>query len=159
MKIVYGDITKVPRDIIIHQCNCVTTIGKGLSHTLFTAFPYSDIYSKRVKPDKPGEIIVRHSEDHRPDIIAFLAQYYPGKAKNSFDTAKKREEWFRECLDKMYELLSSKENVNKKLTIAFPYGIGCGLGGGNWSTYEKMLDDFAVKMKNTTHKIIIVKKQ
>ena len=28
-------------------------------------------------------------------------------------------------------------------SVAFPHQIGCGLAGGNWATYEAMLEDFA----------------
>jgi hypothetical protein len=28
--------------------------------------------------------------------------------------------------------------------IAFPYGIGCGLAGGNWKRYEEMIEEFAL---------------
>ena len=28
-------------------------------------------------------------------------------------------------------------------SVAFPYGIGCGLAGGNWEEYQAMLEEFA----------------
>jgi hypothetical protein len=28
-------------------------------------------------------------------------------------------------------------------SLAFPYGIGCGLAGGDWKVYETMLRDWA----------------
>jgi hypothetical protein len=31
-------------------------------------------------------------------------------------------------------------------SIAFPYGIGCGLAGGNWKDYSKLLEAFAEKV-------------
>ena len=51
-----------------------------------------------------------------------------------------RERWFAQCLEELGQC-DSYQN------LAFPYQIGCGLAGGNWSRYLAMIQDFAVKYK------------
>ena len=56
------------------------------------------------------------------------------------DTPQEREQWFAQCLEELGQC-DSYQN------LAFPYQIGCGLAGGNWSRYLAMIQDFAVKYK------------
>ena len=56
------------------------------------------------------------------------------------DTPQEREQWFAQCLEELGQC-DSYQN------LAFPYQIGCGLAGGNWSRYLSMIEDFAVKYK------------
>ena len=34
-------------------------------------------------------------------------------------------------------------------SIGFPYGIGCGLAGGDWNKYERLLEGFAERARDT----------
>ena len=47
-----------------------------------------------------------------------------------------REEWFRYCLG----LIDKVDGVK---SVALPWQIGCGLAGGDWIVYEKMIRDWA----------------
>ena len=131
--IIRGDLTKIPlgtHDYLVHQCNCKTTHGLGLSATLFEAHPHADIYgdgSRRI----PGEIIVR-----KP-VINLLGQFYPGPPRYSNDSTTKRKAWFKQGLDKI-----SSSGIEIK-NLYFPYKIGCGLAKGCWRIYSGMLEDWA----------------
>jgi hypothetical protein len=37
----------------------------------------------------------------------------------------------------------AKQTDFKRISIAFPLGIGCGIGGGSWKKYERLLASFA----------------
>ena len=60
-----------------------------------------------------------------------FGQYSPYKNGESQSV---RIKYFKDCIR---SLENSKEISHNK--IAMPYGIGCGLGGGNWEDYEKIL--------------------
>lgn len=66
-----------------------------------------------------------------------FSQRYPGKPNGTDDTYEMRKKWFQECLGRI-----SLKFKNLK-SIAFPYGIGCGLAQGIWREYEAMIVDFA----------------
>nr|QBK89839.1 MAG: SNF2 subfamily protein [Pithovirus LCPAC101] len=103
--IINGDICDSDTQYIAHQCNCVTNHAKGLGKTIFTKFPYSDIYSTRANyKDTPGNIIIRGDGLNNRYIINILSQFYPGKVKYNNDTSEKRKVWFRECLVKISQI-------------------------------------------------------
>ena len=74
-------------------------------------------------------------EDRRT-IVNMYAQFAPGKAGRGDDSAEKRLQWFRSCLRRVGRLAGVS-------SVAVPYGIGCGLAGGNWDDYEAELQGFA----------------
>jgi len=149
-----GDLLESKADFIAHQCNCVTTKSKGLSSLIFEKFTYADIYSSRSKPDKLGTIIVcGNSNQAQRYVINMLAQYYPGKPRfypeksrsypgHTRDSEERRLQAFQQCLDQIAQI----PDISGK-SIAFPYGIGCGLAGGNWEKYEKILSDWSCCVK------------
>ena len=170
-----GDLLHLEENIpIVQQCNCLCVRPHGLSSSIANRFPYANLYSTRraengrnlaVPEDRgiPGTVKIMSSPDDKkdkePDVICLLGQWDYGKADyfgkmNTVrdpqyrDTMLNREVWFRECLDEL-------GTIDKYDTFAFPFGIGCGLAGGNWSRYEWMIRDFAHRFHKN---VLIVKK-
>lgn len=125
VQIIEGDILNITDLLIAQQCNCISKGGKGFYLSVIKKYPDQDPYKTRDGPSLPGTIQVDKN------IIHLFAQWAPGSSKLSCDTKDQRIFWFKQCLDLVDQL-----NLNK---IAVPYGIGCGLAGGHWPTYEKML--------------------
>ncbi len=125
---VEGDLLEADEQYIVHQVNAQTNKGLGLSASLFKRYPYANVYSDGTKRI-PGQIIVRK------DIINLVGQDKPGKATKK-ESAEKREGWFQSGLD----LISQIDYLD---SVAFPYGIGSGLAGGNWENYYGMIYEFA----------------
>lgn len=161
VEIIQGDILEAKEKYIAHQCNAVSNQAGGLAYYIFKKFPYSDIYSERPYPFKvsrshfPGNIILKGNGEDQRFIINAIAQYYPGKPVNDIhilDGKKIREGYFRMCLSKI-------SNIDNLESIAFPFGMGCGLAGGDWDTYYNMIDLFSSsvnKLKNA--KVVLYKK-
>ena len=53
-------------------------------------------------------------------------------------TKENRLQWFKECLDEI-------EKIEDLESVAFPYKIGCGYGGGDWNDYLKLIEQFSEK--------------
>jgi O-acetyl-ADP-ribose deacetylase (regulator of RNase III) len=134
---VIGNLLDAPEQYIAHQCNAMSKGAAGLARALFNRFSYADTYSKRIVPNQPGTIQVLGNGTSERLIINMYAQYYPGNpVPGNWDDKIARERYFKDCLDAIAKLPDLK-------SIAFPFGIGCGLAGGNWENYSKMLEDFA----------------
>lgn len=90
----------------------------------------------------PGVIEFRQQDNV---IVAnMLAQYYTGKGDRfgNTDTSVQREQWFSECLEHLKAYVV--DNLHQqRVSVAFPWQIGCGLAGGNWDRYLTMLMEFA----------------
>lgn len=135
------DIIATDIQCIVHQCNCVTTYGKGLYADIAIAFPWADIYKSRPAfrvgsmHTQPGTIAISGNGISERFVIGLMAQKHPGKPSEG-DTIEQRQAWFKLCL----ELIPRFEDIDE---VAFPHGIGCGLAGGDWKVYEQMIVDFA----------------
>jgi hypothetical protein len=80
-----------------------------------------------------------------------MAQFGPGKprlGRSSGDDARQRRQWFWQCLGRIE---SRKPRIKQ---LAFPEKIGCGLAGGDWSTYKEMIRTFARRNRDIQVDII-----
>ena len=171
MHIKKGNLLTSNCDIIVQQCNCVTIKSHGLSNAINNKYPYADMYSQRKAKsgnmaktaDTPGtcKIMVPHSPGD-PHVACLLGQYYPGKSGNYWsksythvkeydDSTENRLLWFEQALDSLENQLAN--DYTDITTVGFPYNIGCGLAGGDWKKYRKLLEEFA---ENNNHLQIIV---
>lgn len=163
--IINGDLVKAPADLVVQQCNCLTVRPHGLSQYLKDKFG-KDPYSSRqamgnrrnlaVPKDRPrpGTVKIYTRKKIRPYHLACLfSQFAPGKPNVYYkdicvehgivDDRKARVEWFKkslQVLDKKIQKLGCK-------SVAFPYLIGCGLGGGDWKVYSQAIADWAADKK------------
>lgn len=157
---------------IVQQLNCIGVNGRGLAKAVATAFPYADAYATRQPSgtwgvaaaasfSRPGSIDVCRPAGRfaGPVVLNMYSQWEMGAplkynrvpAPGSLpDSLEQRERWFQECLDAV-------SRVDPLPTsIAFPMHIGCGLGGGRWQNYERMIHAFAA---NHPHVSVLIVKQ
>ena len=137
-----GNLLDAPEDCIVHQCNC-TTAGKeasGLAFDIFEKFPWANIYTTSTPKEwrQPGRVVLCGDGTERRWVANLMGQRLPGRARTVDDTSTMRQRWFQRGLDE----LSKVEHIK---SFAFPHGIACGLAGGDWETYEKMLRGFSKK--------------
>ncbi len=162
---------------LVQQCNCLTTKAHGFSAQAVKQLgPYADIYGGRCNKKgctnlacdadraEPGTFRILYSRDaHRqqaPGVVCLFAQWSPGKIGSRMqrdiypshpgegeEDDEVREKWFAQALDKLLQWCKEGEDQSKLWKFAFPHGIGCGLAGGDWDTYAKMIDDFARRAK------------
>ena len=128
---------------IAHQTNCISTFALGLAKNIFDIFPWSNIYHSHTIRI-PGKIIVCGNGKDQRFIVNMMGQKYPGKS----DSKEQKLIWFRQCLNEISLFTRTFKNVS----IAFPYKIGCGMAGGQWSDYLSILELFA----NTHPNICVV---
>ena len=157
---VIGDLLNAKEPYVAQQCNCNTVTARGLSSGIAKRWKHGDVYSARSKksantaqdPDEPGTVVITRAEVDEagvPVLLHLMAQWTPGKLGSSNryypktyqDTRVNREQWFQDCLDAIDDYVRPPD------TVAMPYLIGCGLAGGKWETYQKMLEKCKTKIK------------
>ena len=135
-KVIEGDLFDATETYLCHQCNCVTKRAAHLAKAVFTKFPYADIYSPRKGMDKAGTVIIKGNGKDQRFVVNMLGQFYPGVAQyptGKVDGFKARLHYFWCCLQEMTLLEGD---------FAFPYMMGCGAAGGDWSRYHDGLKWF-----------------
>lgn len=130
MKIINGNILDTKKGIICHQINCKGVMGAGLALQIRNRWihVYND-YRKYYLADnlKLGFIFLTQVTDGL--FVANLCGQddYRGKRPlTDYDA-------LRSC----FEQLSTIKNIS----VYIPYGIGCGLAGGNWKTVEQIISE------------------
>jgi O-acetyl-ADP-ribose deacetylase (regulator of RNase III) len=141
MKIIAGDLLDADADYIVQQCNCLSTKPHGLSETIAKKWPEADPYSVRRKLNGRNMAVISDRAVAGTILVlgkvicAFgqVAMGKPGRfdSVGRPDSAADRLNYFKACLGQIALL--------KPKSIAFPYKIGCGLAGGDWPTYEAVL--------------------
>lgn len=148
LTIVTGNILSSKEQYIAHQCNCVTTTAAGLADVIFKKWSIADCYSIRWENDVPGTIEVRGNGKEHRFIINMFAQFNPGKPHNpddSKDGYQARKQYFISCMTHIKNL--------KPDSVAMPWGIGCGLAGGDWDFYKKVIDKFSTSFNIVLYKL------
>jgi O-acetyl-ADP-ribose deacetylase (regulator of RNase III) len=148
LKVVTGNILSSQEQYIAHQCNCVTTYAKGLADIIFKKWSHADCYAIRWENDKPGTIEIRGDGQESRFIINMFGQFNPGKPlrdDDPFDGIQARKGYFIECMKRVAEL--------KPRSVAMPWQIGCGLAGGDWNFYNKVIDKFAGSFNIVLYKL------
>ena len=61
-----------------------------------------------------------------------------------------------ECLEVQLHPALQPNQERCKTTIAFPYKIGCGIGGGDWDIYKRLIEGFARDVRGLNLRVSIV---
>ena len=131
VRAIKGNLLDSTEDFMVQQCNCITNYPKGLAKTMFQTYPEADTYTTGIHR-MPGTIHVFGR------VVNLYGQVYPGRPRFSKQRAS-RIRLFQKGLDKILELAPS--------SVAFPHRIGCGLAGGDWKVYSKMIRDFETRLQ------------
>ena len=134
-KIIQGNILDIQSGIIAHQVNCRRVAGAGLALQIRRKWPAWYDEFLRQEPylgcvwwyctaQKGGNPIGCSS----PHVASMYAQKNYGRGQQTDYIH------FTNCLTKI------KLYANKDHPLYIPYGIGCGLGGGDWSIVSRIIE-------------------
>ena len=122
-----GDLLTADTQYLAHQCNCMSQHAKGLATAIFNRFPEANVYRDRVNGITHKHLFGNYTLHGR--VVNLYTQLYPGQAQPyGKDSSQGRLMAFQTSLD----LLAKLPGLT---SVAFPYGIGCGLAGGHWPDY------------------------
>lgn len=158
MKIVYlnNDILNESANIICHQVNCMGVMGAGLARQIRSRFPF--VYSEyknlcdeykttRRKLFLLGKAQIvdlqncrsMHSPlndflyDNSISVCNLFGQYEYGRGVHTESDSLKA------AILNLCFLISQPNDEKLTTVISVPYGLGCGLAGGNWSDIEPLI--------------------
>lgn len=149
LKTINKSLIEADTKYILHQCNCVTKDSAGIAKSIFTAFPWANTYSKRIKHSKQGTIDVLGNGLDQRYVINGYVQYYPGGPIHISDSYNLR----LRCLSNCFSLIRKIPGIE---SIGIPVGMGCNLAKGNWSDYLSLIEDFAKQIKSEQNAEVIL---
>lgn len=123
--------------IVCHQTNCRGVMGSGLAKEIRTKYPKVYIKYKflceQVEPCNLLGTVQMVEVDDGVRIANCFGQDRYGRDKMYTSY---------EALESCFKYLRkyAESEVNNIDTVAFPYGIGCGLAGGDWNIVNAMIE-------------------
>ncbi len=133
VKVVNGDLFTTKAKYICHQVNCKGRMGSGVARQVRAKYP--EVYSAYMYACQEQPVILGQSQfvpcDDGKMVVNMFTQNsygYDGKQYTNYAA-------FQKCLRAI------KEAVPPAETIAMPYKIGCGLGGGDWGTVLRLIKE------------------
>lgn len=144
MRIINEDITNVTTGIIIHQVNCRNRIGAGVSCPIIKKWPavetaYHYYCTSHTPADLLGQmqtVVVREPDEFGLNGLTIVNSFTQMNYGNAAKTGK--------VYTNMRLLVKNILKVcyqNADMTVYVPYGIGCGLAGGDWDELTAWLSD------------------
>lgn len=134
----YGDIFKSNADIVCHQVNCQGVFGRGIAGQIKRMFPEVEKNYKKITKQwteksngKTASLLGKVSaQPVELDGCWFLIANLYGQD----DYGKTGLFTDYEGLENAFQEIRGFVDVRDKMeTVAVPFGIGCGYGGGDWS--------------------------
>lgn len=152
IKVVLGDILESPLHyIIIQQVNCRGKMGAGVAKVLGDKYPkmkaeFVRRYEDSLRPEEQlGDVFVYEDEIDKRVVYNIYSQLDYGKNKQHTNY-KTFEEIFLDIAS-----YHNFEEVDAKFAI--PWGIGCGLGGGDFNKIYDIIE----KTLAINHEVIFFK--
>lgn len=132
METIKGNILDIKEGIIVHQTNCLGIAGAGLALAIREKYRkwYQDYHNFCIK-EKPTVGTITYFEVV-PNL--WIANLFGQKNIGRGATVE-------ESYDNMLFSLNI-EAAKMNLPLYFPYKIGCGLGGGNYSIIKQKLEKY-----------------
>jgi len=130
--------------IFCHQTNCQGIMGAGIAKQIAAKYPIVAEYNKYYcnKKNALGTCLPIRVNPSRICVNLYGQDKY-GRDKQYTDYNA-----LQQALDNFAARVSK---VSKEWTIGFPYKMGCGLGGGDWTKVRMMIVDFS--KKGTTRRL------
>lgn len=160
VRIIDGNVLDSTADIIAHQVNCQFVMGAGVAKAISRKYPH--VYLSYKKLRRNGDLL-------KSDSSQFLGRCHMAAFTDPKDKKEQDSNHFEIKLRYIANLFGQDQygNDGKQYTnyqalqcslysmkrwalfnpygdvktIAFPYGMGAGLGGGDWDVISKMIED------------------
>jgi hypothetical protein len=149
-KLIKGDLLSFKdAQIIAHQADCSTIQPQGLAGELATHLGCNSHANRQ--PDSRNPFLSRLSTQPTPGTInpewsriagVWVVHLYSQKdccLPNRKEDSSMRMMWFKGCL----VLLGNFIREQKLDAVAFPFGIGCSIAGGDWVRYSDAINQWA----------------
>jgi O-acetyl-ADP-ribose deacetylase (regulator of RNase III) len=140
--IIQGDLLKSDCTVIAHQCNCFSTMGAGIAKQIKNMYPQAYEADKSF-PYSPEVRLGKLSYAYIPEKPIIIFNLY-GQYDYGRSGVKTNYRALYSAMDSMFYILDEYP-VPFPIKIGMPYGIGCGLAGGDWNIVYKMIEKLSVK--------------
>ena len=135
LTVVRRNLLNVRFGMIVHQVNCKGVMGAGLAKSIREVYPVVYEKYKQLRVMQPGTIQLVKVNPDSEKYPLFVVNLF-GQVDFGGDAPQTNIKSVKNALKKIKKIRRI-ESMN--LPIYFPWKIGCGLGGGDWDEYSKLI--------------------
>ena len=146
-------------NVIAHSCNCQNVMGGGIAKQIKDRYPqafeadterwsneYNDGGNWRCQIGDYSKAVIETHGTNSPHARTNLSHstIYNLYTQSGYSTSKREVnyEYFWKAMKAMQEdLLFNQHELNTRQVVGVPYGISCGLAGGNWKIIKAIIED------------------
>lgn len=135
-----GDLLNFPATYICQQVNCMGVMGAGLAKQIALRWPIvKERYREYCKNIPLERRLGKCQIIPVGDMIDMQKTQYVVNLFGQYDFG--REDKLYTRYSALYAALRTlRKRIRPNETVAFPYGIGCGLANGDWNTVGAAID-------------------
>ena len=141
-----GDVLDSNADVIVNQVNCRGAFGRGIAGQIREKYPevyvnYKDMCDRH--DNKASNLLGTFTYtivSNGRQMIAGLFSQDTYKEKGVRHTNYKA---FRAALHLLFDYIRLHTNGTKKIIVAFPYRIACGLASGDWDIILEIITELS----------------
>lgn len=136
MKIIKSDIFESPANIIMHCANCQCVMGAGIARTIRELYPeayQADLQTKRGSREKLGDYSCATADD---GVTIFNIYGQWGFGPTSDGRPPLEVPMLIGGMCKVKQKICENPQQFPAPNVGIPWGIGCGLAGGDWGELE-----------------------
>lgn len=142
VEIIDGNLLDFPNNInsIAHSCNTHNVMGAGIAHQIKYRYPnaYSaDCYAMMNNDNQLGwySFSVTDATQNKGIYNMYTQDKIGSKRAVNYEA-------FYVALNKVADHMEWRsKHEDEEKTLGLPYGISCGLAGGNWGIIKAMIED------------------
>ncbi len=132
LEIIRGDLLSSDANAICHQVNCRCVMGAGIAAAIVEKWPIvKERYKKAFENLKDWHSLLGKIQTVKIGQNRYVVNIFG------------QDDYGHDDVYTDYSALNRAfKQLNKRFagqTVAFPYGFGCGLGGGDWTDIERMM--------------------
>lgn len=131
--------------ILFHQVNCQGVMGGGIAFALAEKYPgLEKAYRKFCKEHSDGSTssLLGRFFVYKVNDKLYIVNVF---GQDNISTRRRQTSYDATVVAFENFVVGRKENYGTLIPISlpyyFPYNMGCGLGGGNWSIYSAIIDE------------------
>ena len=145
-----GNLLNSDCDVIAHQVNCQSVMGAGIALQIKEKYPtsYIEYLEDDRKPShKLGNTLCCKLDKQDNYLFHLYGQLRYGRNELFTDYIA-----FESSVRQMIGQIKTIESlINKSLKVGLPYGIGCGLAGGDWKIIQPLLNKISFDSKTNIY--------
>lgn len=135
-----GDLLQSDCTVIMHQANCQSIMGGGIAKTISEIYPLAQQVDKEC-PYEPEYKFGKYSlavNSNGVTVFNLYGQNELGRVNRTKQNDRYRK--LESALHASLHLLNTCKGIGIDTTkVGMPYGIGCGLAGGDWTRVKAIL--------------------